>query len=211
MSIQNNFVKESAEEKIKILSKFLSQQIQENNFLSSQSQVSNSNLTQLNLNTVENEFILYEKSNPSADGEIDLESYMKIFEAKLRIPMSKYELVEIFNNFPRSSPNKIRYNDLLNALRSKNPSSFFIQPDPYYIKDIEVKISNYVTKLKELEREIENYKIRENENYLKYMDLKIMTCFASNINSTAVVVYDPPTHPLVKVKISIQKIVLQSR
>lgn len=170
--IQNNFVKESAEEKIKILSKFLSQQFQENNFLSSQSQVSNSNLNQLNLNTVENEFILYEKSNPSADGEIDLESYMKIFEAKLRIPMSKYELVEIFNNFPRSSPNKIRYNDLLNALRSKNPSSFFIQPDPSYIKDIEVKISNYETKLKELEREIENYKIRENENNIKYMDLE---------------------------------------
>jgi hypothetical protein len=162
--IQNNFVKESAEEKIKILSRLLSQQNQDNNFTTS--------IISVNINTVDNEFILFEKTNPSADGEIDLESYMKIFETKLRIPMSKYELVEIFNNFPRSSPNKIRYNDLLNALRSKNPSSFFIQPDPSYIKDIELKMSNYENKLKELEREIENFKIKEKESLNKFQNLE---------------------------------------
>ena len=65
--------------------------------------------------------------------------------------MTKYEITEIFNNYKRSSDNRIHYHDLLNSLRSNNPTSFYVQSDPTYLKELEALIINNENKVKDLE------------------------------------------------------------
>ncbi len=163
----NDIIKDSAEEKIKKLNKLITNPD-----------------TKITYQDIEKEFSHFEKIISSSgyvninsncklnSGEIDLDSYLKIFTQKLNIPLSKYELIEIFNNFPRTKDNNIRYIQLLNAINSRDPSNFFIQPDPSYINSIEKRIINYESKIKELEKELEGKKIIENELNEKIKILK---------------------------------------
>jgi hypothetical protein len=123
-------LKESAEEKIKQLSKL----IHENNLMEQ----------------LENEFLL---NDIIKEGEVDQETFIKVIQ-NLKIKFDKYDIIEIFNNFSRNKENKISYRDLIHALVSKNPSSYFIQPDPTYLKELESKIIQYENKIKQYEIEL---------------------------------------------------------
>jgi hypothetical protein len=130
-------LKESAEEKIKQLSKILHEGGLMEQF--------------------ENEFLI---NDVVREGEVDQDTFIRIIQ-NLKIRFDKYDIIEIFNNFNRSKDNKIRYMDLINALASTHPSSYFIQPDPTYLKELENKIISYEKKLKQYE--IEAF-IRENND-----------------------------------------------
>ena len=70
----------------------------------------------------------------------------------MNVPLTSYELIEIFNNFPRIKGNRIKLNDFLSALTSKDPSTFYIQSDPSYLNQLEGKLIKSQNRVKELEK-----------------------------------------------------------
>lgn len=145
-------LKESAEEKTKILALNLQK-------------------AEINLNLLENEFV---QNDIFKYGDCDLESFLKIFIDIFKLKIDKYDLIEVFNNFNRSKDNKIRYSDLINALKSKYPVNFFVQADPTYLQDLEKKIIESEAKNKDLLRQIESiqFNINEYDSKLKHSELE---------------------------------------
>lgn len=142
IKVENNFtektiLKKSAEDQIKSLIQLMDQKgITPSNFIEA-----------------------FDKLCKESDGEIDSESFQKIF-VNLQIPLNKYEIKEIFNNFYKLSDDTILFNDFINSLKSKNPTNFYVQSDPSYIKSLESKLLDYECKLKEYDSKLEVAQIK---------------------------------------------------
>lgn len=143
-SFQNcSVLKQCAEENIKVLSKLLSEKIiDENSWYDG-------------MKLFADEIKLRDKNRT---GELDLETYLTILMEIIKIQMGKYELIEIFNNFYKCAPNKIKASDLFNALVNNEPSAFFIQSDPGYLLQIEKKIIEYERIINDKEKQITDLK-----------------------------------------------------
>ena len=103
------------------------------------------------------------------------------------VPLTSYELIEIFNNFPRIKGNSIKLNDFINALNSNSPSNFFIQNDPSYLNKLESNLIKSKNRIKELEKFI-LINSNENEDYKKIIndykkDNKILKEKVNELNS----------------------------
>jgi hypothetical protein len=144
-----SLIKEFAEERIKALSKI----IEENNLIEK----------------LENEIKSY---NIPEDGEVDLDMFISAIR-NLKIDFEKYDLIEIFNNFNKTKGNRVKYEDVLNALNSHNPSNYFIQPDPSYLRELETKIVNYEKKIKQMEIELFIKENGDNEVLAKNKEIEL--------------------------------------
>jgi len=89
--------------------------------------------------------------NEDTQNEITFDNYMGVMK-NMNVPLTSYELIEIFNNFPRIKGNRIKLNDFLSALTSKDPSTFYIQSDPSYLNQLEGKLIKSQNRVKELEK-----------------------------------------------------------
>jgi hypothetical protein len=77
-------------------------------------------------------------------------------------------VIEIFNNFKRSSENKIHYNDFISSLKIKTPSSNYVQSDPSYLQQLENKIITYENRIKELQHKVDLQEKNEEKFILVY-------------------------------------------
>ncbi len=77
-------------------------------------------------------------------------------------------MIEIFNNFKRSSENKIHYNDFISSLKIKTPSSNYVQSDPSYLQQLENKIITYENRIKELQHKVDLQEKNEEKFILVY-------------------------------------------
>ena len=89
--------------------------------------------------------------NEDSQNEITFDNYMAVMK-NMNVPLTSYELIEIFNNFPRIKGNRIKMNDFLSSLSSKDPSAFYIQSDPSYLNQLEAKLIKSNNRVKELEK-----------------------------------------------------------
>lgn len=150
----SNILNKEAKEKLNILKNYLCE-------LNLDFEDLNKEYNKLSLNLTNSSF--------KNDGEIDLETLIILF-SNLKIPISKNDIIEIFNNFRKIKNSKnfynssaIYFNDFINSIKYNDSSLYFIQSDPSYIKSIENKLVNY------------EYSIKEKEEKIEILELKLST------------------------------------
>jgi len=159
-----SILKQCAEEKIKKLANLLNQK------KTFDSELNNKKINYDGMKILTEEIKLRDKAKT---GELDLETYLSILTDTIRIEMNKYELIEIFNNFYKYTPNRIKASDLINALVNNEPSAFFIQSDPGYLIQIEKKIHDYEKHINEKQNAINELNIKINRYHEKFANIEI--------------------------------------